>query len=840
MWSHASQITPLGDDEVKQIERQWDQQRALIIAGDRGSGRSALVDELVSLRAGDVAVRRVHSYPDEHTPYATLLALRIVEEGETETSPETIARKLAARMPATTLIIEHAEHVDSATLRVLTALVRVRQDIRLLATIDRSSAALQLSEATVRIARVVLRPFDRSALADVVERACGARPTPLTASALLAWSGGSYRSLIWLLEVAGLHRGVHREHTAVRVDVPPIRDLRVMPDWSIDPALLGERAAQMLALAGDLSLTQLKRLGALEHCAALETSGLIVASDDGTLRLRSPAIGLEVASRLGLAARHTLLTSMLDVLDPVEVEPRQAALLADWCGTSEVSVPVTLRAAAARRYVDLGRHDDGLELHMQGFDEGDPERSRALADIALAAVSTDCSEVAIEVARSISLEDADASAAAWLAVTLGIVAEGPDGRCADAVRDFLAESEPSSCAALVVAAWRRVLDPDPQHPKLDGGALSVATAHRLRMAEAIRAWCDGRPVAARAILASSAASPDFAVDRVVGVFLEFTTHMLAPDLDRALDALVESRDPRSADGMTAILSGALSIYNGGLASAWLDISRVLGDDVDRGRRFSALAHGIASIASSQLGADARAGAEYERILDGEHTSILAGASQHVRGIAATQLNPSRHEEGVDAYRAAAESAKRLQFPLLGAMATYRLADELGEGRRSAMFRALAEMQTTSEPPDGLPGLIADMAAAIESRNVRRMITVFQNLQRAGLVQDSKVLALRLIRDAAKDIPETTRRAAARLSKLDFRRRDDRSGTLTTREREVAALVASGFTDRQIGERLSCSPRTASVHVARILKKLGLPNRRALTVEIAARHGADAS
>jgi DNA-binding CsgD family transcriptional regulator/tetratricopeptide (TPR) repeat protein len=48
--------------------------------------------------------------------------------------------------------------------------------------------------------------------------------------------------------------------------------------------------------------------------------------------------------------------------------------------------------------------------------------------------------------------------------------------------------------------------------------------------------------------------------------------------------------------------------------------------------------------------------------------------------------------------------------------------------------------------------------------------------------------------------------------------------LTTREAEVLALLAEGRTNRQIGETLFITPKTASVHVSRILAKLGVTGR----------------
>jgi DNA-binding NarL/FixJ family response regulator len=48
--------------------------------------------------------------------------------------------------------------------------------------------------------------------------------------------------------------------------------------------------------------------------------------------------------------------------------------------------------------------------------------------------------------------------------------------------------------------------------------------------------------------------------------------------------------------------------------------------------------------------------------------------------------------------------------------------------------------------------------------------------------------------------------------------------LTERERQVLALVAEGATNREIGATLYMAEKTASVHVSRILGKLGVRTR----------------
>src|SRR5437764_15358955 len=48
--------------------------------------------------------------------------------------------------------------------------------------------------------------------------------------------------------------------------------------------------------------------------------------------------------------------------------------------------------------------------------------------------------------------------------------------------------------------------------------------------------------------------------------------------------------------------------------------------------------------------------------------------------------------------------------------------------------------------------------------------------------------------------------------------------LSPREREVAALVASGLSNREIGERLFIAERTAEGHLEQVRNKLGFHSR----------------
>jgi DNA-binding CsgD family transcriptional regulator len=78
---------------------------------------------------------------------------------------------------------------------------------------------------------------------------------------------------------------------------------------------------------------------------------------------------------------------------------------------------------------------------------------------------------------------------------------------------------------------------------------------------------------------------------------------------------------------------------------------------------------------------------------------------------------------------------------------------------------------------------------------------------------------------APDAEEARAPARPVPARPDFAARARRVHTaLTEREREVLCLVAGGATNRAIGARLFISPKTASVHVSRILTKLDATTR----------------
>jgi DNA-binding CsgD family transcriptional regulator len=147
---------------------------------------------------------------------------------------------------------------------------------------------------------------------------------------------------------------------------------------------------------------------------------------------------------------------------------------------------------------------------------------------------------------------------------------------------------------------------------------------------------------------------------------------------------------------------------------------------------------------------------------------------------------------------------------------------LAEGDPAGAVVALTEVLSPPDPTLYLPS-VASLRTVLAS---------------ALLASGDRVSALSIARQAVVDLvgwPGWRRdRAEALVRRLEGSgARAD--GELTSREREVAALIAEGLTNSQLAERLFISPKTAAVHVSNILMKLGLSSR----VEIAAwavRHG----
>jgi DNA-binding CsgD family transcriptional regulator/tetratricopeptide (TPR) repeat protein len=141
------------------------------------------------------------------------------------------------------------------------------------------------------------------------------------------------------------------------------------------------------------------------------------------------------------------------------------------------------------------------------------------------------------------------------------------------------------------------------------------------------------------------------------------------------------------------------------------------------------------------------------------------------------------------WQTAATAWERLEHPFEAAYARFRQAEALlaRGGSRQKAEEAIRRAHRT--------------AVALGAEPLRREIELLAQRGRLRLQEQVETIAE----------PEAPESPAASLG-------------LTRRETEVLALVAEGRTNRQIGQALFITPKTASIHVSRILAKLGVAGR----------------
>jgi DNA-binding CsgD family transcriptional regulator len=129
--------------------------------------------------------------------------------------------------------------------------------------------------------------------------------------------------------------------------------------------------------------------------------------------------------------------------------------------------------------------------------------------------------------------------------------------------------------------------------------------------------------------------------------------------------------------------------------------------------------------------------------------------------------------------------------------------------------AVEHLAAAGEQADraGAPGFVAEALYHLASALVARNRSGDDRRARSA-ARDANRLAQVL------GMAAYTARTASLVAQLKVRRRP----ALSPREAEVTALVAEGLTNRQIGERLFISERTAENHVKHILTKLDFASR----------------
>jgi DNA-binding CsgD family transcriptional regulator len=150
------------------------------------------------------------------------------------------------------------------------------------------------------------------------------------------------------------------------------------------------------------------------------------------------------------------------------------------------------------------------------------------------------------------------------------------------------------------------------------------------------------------------------------------------------------------------------------------------------------------------------------------------------------------------------------------------AEEMGLiGRRGAVMLLEAELAQSAPKAIEAAELLQEGGRVSDAARARMAAGGIQELQKARAA---------FLECGA---PRLADRAASELRRLGLRvaRSGASAGTLSAREQEIAELVGSGRTNRQIAGELHLSESTVENHLSRIYRKLGISSRAALAALI---------
>lgn len=286
------------------------------------------------------------------------------------------------------------------------------------------------------------------------------------------------------------------------------------------------------------------------------------------------------------------------------------------------------------------------------------------------------------------------------------------------------------------------------------------------------------------------------VDRIFTAAVRIMLLLNQGKTQDAVDLYLASREAietvrRGDPGDDVVMAGVvgfLALTQDDPATAWAEVSRVWTHaQLPPGLSYPALAVGAGALGALRrqgitpagVGSSAEAEARLRAVL--EEVALWDNSADWRALIDAELAGPDGTGTEVAAWQEAAAAAGRGRVPVY-------------QHAYSLLRLARAQLAVEDRPGAG-----------------RSLAAVREVASRAGM--------LGLLR-TADDVARRARLSVAG----DSSRESATGGALTAREREVLELVRQGLSNRQIGQRLFISDKTASVHVSAILRKLGAKSR----------------
>jgi DNA-binding NarL/FixJ family response regulator len=699
--------------------------------------------------------------------------------------------------------------------------------------------------------RVELRPFTKGQSIALVESVLGATLEGLSADVMWESSGGNPLFLRHLVE------GSIDAGTLTKVsDVWQLRGSAIVPSGLAE--LLDNRldqagtdvvdALKLLALCEPLDIDALCELAGEDAVDAAEVRGLIRIVHDGpqvNARFSHPLFGEAVRRRVGTASARKLRGRVVQVLRDREFNSaagriRMAQLYVD----SDQVVDMDLLIAAAKDALFLSNLPLCERLARAAFERGGGLRAAELLSRALWWQGRPAQ--AEEILARFDPENLDE----WQLVQWGIIRASMlfwsmDVGRAEQVMALLRDRVQHASLKLIVeatgslmavhenriaeglAAAEHVLsDPDAPKQAIDsaafGAGLAMPVAGRGGDFEPIAARCRAEQKATDGmirvmvrycdVLALTSIGELDLADKRAAEYAEFSSagQFLGWAIAKITAGLVAAYRGKFPDAISSI-EQALAALASEASLPWLLPARVL-----LAKAYAAL--GRPEEAERVL-ADAEEHTGRHMVLHGPQLLIAKSWVAAAKGL---------ERDALELARTAADVAHQSGQYAVEAEALHHAA-RFGDHTVAGRLAALAEHVNGR-----VVGLQARHAAAVAASDGRALDAVSAEFEGAGLLlsaadsaaqaaplhdragqrrrsQESGARALRLAVDCGGAVTPAIQFAARPLP-------------VTSREREIAALIAAGLSNREIAEKLTVSVRTVEGHVYRACFKLHVADR----------------
>ncbi|MCV7285794.1 tetratricopeptide repeat protein [Mycolicibacterium wolinskyi] len=702
--------------------------------------------------------------------------------------------------------------------------------------------------------RFELQPFTKQQSIALIETVLGGTLEGLSADVMWESSGGNPLFLRNMVEGA-VDAGALAEVNGVW----QFRGPAVIPSGLVE--LLDERLAhagedvlhalKLLSLCEPLDIDAFSELAGEEAVDAAEMRGLIrIVADDSdgqiTARFSHPLFGEVVRRRVGTASARKLRGRIAQILRERDLTSAASRIrLAQLCVQSDRGAEIDLLITAAKDAVFLSNLPLGEQLARAAFDHGGGLGAAALLSRALLWQGHPAQADSILARFSPDHMD-EMELVQWGVPRLSILfwSMGDVAR-ANQVLELLNSRVTHPILKLIVDAT--------------GAGMAI---HENRIAEGLET--------AERVLANPEA-PRQAVD-----FAAFSAGLAMPVAGRGKDFLpIASRcraQRKTTDGMIRIMvfygevlalayTGQLELAerraaeyaefsSAGQFAGWAIAKIMAGAAATHSGRFqdaiSAIEQALAALNAENslpwqlpgrlLLARAYAAvgnpADAERVLEDakEHSGAFMALHEPQRMLAKACVAAAKggHRSAIDLSRAAADAARSAGQYAVEAEALHHAARF---GDRTVVRRLQGLVDRVDGP---LAALYARHAAAVAAADPKELDEVSTAFEEAGLLLSAADAAAQAVplHDKAGQRRRSTESAAHALqlaskcggAATPAIRSAARPLPVTSREREVAGLVAQGLSNREIAERLTVSVRTVEGHIYRAGIKLGVADR----------------